>query len=155
MVPFNEDDAIPEDVAQIVRNRPRTRPSPETSRSRPIAGASGSGRWLKTVEAMDSVEKNATAPRRPFRYRILTVGRRTTRRASRRDRRRKLEYSHPELRLSNSWLRATGIDVGDRTDPRPHAPHQEPPPLRAARRSCPRIPAMRAAVALVDQNSGP
>jgi hypothetical protein len=44
----------------------------------------------------------------------LTVGRRTYRKLSRKDRRRRLEYSHPELRLSNRWLAEAGIQPGDR-----------------------------------------
>jgi hypothetical protein len=44
----------------------------------------------------------------------LTVGRRTYRKVSRRDRRRRLEYTHPELRLSNRWLAAAGVSPGDR-----------------------------------------
>ena len=52
----------------------------------------------------------------------LTVGRRTYRKVSRRDRRRRLEYSHPELRLSNRWLAEAGVQPGDRvhvTCPKP------------------------------------
>lgn len=44
----------------------------------------------------------------------LTVGRRTYRKVSRKDRRRRLEYSHPELPLSNRWLEAAGVRPGDR-----------------------------------------
>ena len=47
-------------------------------------------------------------------YRVLKVGRRTYRKRSQQDRRRILAYQAPELRLSNNWLRAAGIEIGDR-----------------------------------------
>ena len=53
---------------------------------------------------------------------MLTVGRRTYRKASRRDGRRQRLYSHPELRLSNRWLARAGLKPGDRVyvaSPRP------------------------------------
>ena len=59
--------------------------------------------------------------RRTFPPRFLTVGRRTYRKKSRQDRRVWLKYAHPELRLSNGWLRKAGIEPGDRgvvTSPR-------------------------------------
>ena len=64
----------------------------------------------------------ATAAPEKLRYRVIKVGRRTYRKVSRRDRRRKLEYTHPELRLSNAWLKVAGFNPGDRvlvSEPRP------------------------------------
>lgn len=58
----------------------------------------------------------ASHERRDARDRIpvlatLTVGRRTYRKASRRNQHL---YSHPELRLSNRWLARAGLKPGDR-----------------------------------------
>jgi hypothetical protein len=50
--------------------------------------------------------------RHPVHY--LTVNRRTYRRVSKRDRRRRLEYTCPEIKLRNSWLKAAGFESGDR-----------------------------------------
>lgn len=64
-----------------------------------------------------SADQPAQAPSPAAQPRLLTtltVGRRTYRKVSRKDRRRRLEYSHPELRLSNRWLTAAGVSPGDR-----------------------------------------
>jgi hypothetical protein len=45
--------------------------------------------------------------------RYLTIGRRTYRKTSSRDRRRKLEYSTLELRVANLWLADAGFQQGD------------------------------------------
>ena len=67
----------------------------------------------------------------------LTVGRRTYRKVSRRDRRQRLEYTHPELRLSNRWLAEAGVQPGDRvhvTCPKPGYLVISPAPPRIATR---------------------
>ncbi len=72
---------------------------------------------------------------RPQLLTTLTVGRRTYRKVSRKDRRRRLEYSHPELRLSNRWLTAAGVRPGDRVhvfSPRPGYLVISPAPPRSA-----------------------
>jgi len=61
-------------------------------------GTAGRGKALQTIPILAT----------------LSVGRRTYRKASGTNRRRMLEYEHPELRLSNRWLARAGLKPGDR-----------------------------------------
>lgn len=45
---------------------------------------------------------------------LLRVNQRIYRKVSRRDGRRRFVYVHPELKISNTWLRAAGFSPGDR-----------------------------------------
>jgi hypothetical protein len=67
------------------------------------------------MPADQRTEAISPAPQARF-LTTLTVGRRTYRKISRIDHRRRLEYSHPELRLSNRWLATAGVKPGDRVD---------------------------------------
>ena len=53
-----------------------------------------------------------TATSQPPHY--LRVTRRTYRKVSKRDARRRLHYDCPEIKLSNRWLAAAGFHPGDR-----------------------------------------